>query len=77
MTLMRGHGCVVAGINLQEAVLTAIYLVVNARIQHQTIQMGEVTYLTSGEADLNSQLNQPEVGTDRAWEYLLKRVEDK
>lgn len=76
VALMRGHGCVVAGINLQEAVLTAVYLVVNARIQQQAMQLGDVTYLTSGEADLNSQLNQPPVATERAWEYLLKRVQD-
>jgi len=76
VALMRGHGCVVAGINLQEAVLTAIYLVVNARIQQQAMQLGDVRYLSPGEADLNSQLNQPPVATGRAWEYLLGRVEE-
>lgn len=75
--LMRGHGCTVAGISLEEAVLSSIYLMVNARVQTQSMQLGDVKYLTSGEADLNSQYNQPPVANERAWEYLCKRVQDK
>ena len=65
------------GISLEEAVLSSIYLMVNARVQTQSMQLGDVKYLTSGEADLNSQYNQPPVANERAWEYLCKRVQDK
>lgn len=75
--LMRGHGCTVAGITLEEAVLSSIYLMVNARIQMQSMQLGDVKYLSVGEADLNSQYNQPPVATERAWEFLCKRVQGK
>ncbi len=74
VALMRGHGCVVTGPTIQTAVLTAIYLRVNARLQMDAMQMGEVTYLSPGEIELNSQLNKPKVGDDRAWEYLCARA---
>jgi len=30
VALMRGHGCVVAGASMREAVVTSVYLMVNA-----------------------------------------------
>lgn len=74
VALMRGHGCVVTGPSIQTAVLTAIYLRVNARLQMDAMRMGEVTYLSPGEIEQSSQRNKPKVGDDRAWEYLCSRV---
>lgn len=75
--LMRGHGCVVAGISLQEAVMSALYLMVNARIQMDAMRLGAVTFLSDGEAELTAQANQPEVATKRVWEYLSKRARQR
>ena len=71
--LMRGHGAVVVGGSLRDAVLTAIYLQVNARIDLQARQLGAVKYLSSGEI-ANSFVNLlGENAATRAWEYFERR----
>jgi len=48
--LMRGHGAVIVGKNIIEAVARSVYLEVNARVQAQAMAMGQrVTYLDEGE----------------------------
>ena len=74
VVLMRGHGCTVTGPSIAEAVLTSIYLQVNAQLQLAAIGLGAVTYLTPGEIDASSQINQPRIGTERAWEYYKARA---
>ncbi len=74
VALMRGHGCVVTGPTLETTVLTSIYLRVNARLQREAMQMGDVTYLSPGEIDRSSQTAKPQVGDSRAWEYLCSRA---
>ena len=50
VALMRGHGVVVAGPSIPEAVSRAIFLDVNARVQAQAIAIGgNVKYLGSGD----------------------------
>src|SRR5258708_30212580 len=49
--LMRGHGATVAGKNIRQAVYISVYLEVNARLQKQAMDMGEVKFLTAGEVD--------------------------
>ena len=49
--LMRGHGATVAGKNIRHAVYISVYLEVNARLQKQAMDMGEVKFLTTGEVD--------------------------
>src|SRR5258707_10316483 len=46
--LMRGHGATVAGKNIRHAVYISGYLEVNARLQKQAMDMGEVKFLTAG-----------------------------
>ena len=46
--LMRGHGATVAGKNIRHAVYISVYLEVNARLQKQAMDMGEVKFLTAG-----------------------------
>ncbi len=74
VVLMRGHGCTVTAPSITEAVLTSIYLQTNAKLQRDAMGLGEVTYLTPGEIDASSQINQPPVGTERAWEDFKARV---
>jgi ribulose-5-phosphate 4-epimerase/fuculose-1-phosphate aldolase len=74
VALMRGHGCVIAGLNLREAVLTSIYLKVNAQIQAEAMRLGEVTYLSKGEIEKTSEVVNSENSVNRMWEYWRRRA---
>jgi HCOMODA/2-hydroxy-3-carboxy-muconic semialdehyde decarboxylase len=68
--LMRGHGAVIVGKNIIEAVARSVYLDVNARVQAQAMAMGQrVTYLDEGEVKKRAADPDP---YGRAWE-LWKR----
>lgn len=73
VTLMRGHGCVVAGASIAEVVLTCIYLQRDARLQLQAMPLGEVHYLTEGEAQACAAMMLSPVALERAWEYWAAR----
>jgi len=74
--LMRGHGCVVTGKAVKEAVLTAVYLQVNARIQMDAIRLGgdDVVYLSPGEIQEQESIMFGDLSVNRAWEYLVMRA---
>ena len=64
--LMRGHGAVIVGKNIIEAVARSVYLEVNARVQAQAMAMGQrVTYLDEGEVKKRAEDPDP---YSRAWE---------
>jgi ribulose-5-phosphate 4-epimerase/fuculose-1-phosphate aldolase len=67
--LMRGHGCVVVGATVQDAVFSAFNLRLNAEIMIKVMSMGEtITYLSPGEVDCSGELHsQPNV-QGRTWE---------
>ena len=53
VALMRGHGAVVVGPNIQNAVFRSVYTEMNARLQAQAMTLGgPVTYLDDEEARL-------------------------
>lgn len=69
--LMRGHGAVVVGDSLMQAVGRSIYLQMNARLQAQAIALGgKVTYLEPEE----SRNVQSAFGYDRAWNLWKRDV---
>jgi ribulose-5-phosphate 4-epimerase/fuculose-1-phosphate aldolase len=74
IALMRGHGSAVSGASIQDAVHTAVYLKVNAKLQAEAMRMGgEITYLSEGEiAEMQKQ-----TGHGRAWEYWSRRAGGK
>jgi ribulose-5-phosphate 4-epimerase/fuculose-1-phosphate aldolase len=72
VALMRGHGCVIAGATIREAVMIAIYLQINAALQMEAMRLGEPRYLTPGEVALTGKL--APLGVDRAWEYWRRRA---
>jgi len=71
--LMRGHGATVAGRNIRHAVYISVYLEVNARLQQQAQQMGDVKFLTKGEVD-NVIARTGSFGINRAWENWCRRA---
>ena len=70
--LMRGHGAVIVGKNIIEAVARSVYLEVNARVQAQAMAMGQrITYLDEGEVKKRSEDSDP---YGRAWELWKQQA---
>lgn len=74
VALMRGHGSVVVGTSLKEAVFNAVYTEKNARVQAQAESLGRVSYLTPAEACAAAKTNSSQV--NRAWDYWLEHPTD-
>ncbi len=67
--LMRGHGSVVAGKSVQDAVFITFYLRLNAEVLIKAMSMGEpITYLSPGETDRSGELHSEAAAQGRAWE---------
>ena len=67
--LMRGHGSVIVGKNVQDAIFTAFYLRLNAEVLIKAMSMGgTVTYLSAGEVDQSGELHSRAAAQRRAWE---------
>jgi ribulose-5-phosphate 4-epimerase/fuculose-1-phosphate aldolase len=73
VALMRGHGCVVAGRSLREAVFTAIYTEINAKMLCQAMSMGEAIYLSEGEIAANTK-GRAGFTLERGWENWCREV---
>lgn len=80
--LMRGHGAVIAGRSLREAVLTAVYLRINALVQASAFALaslplaggGGLKTLSPAEIDLAAETQFSPLSLDRAWEYFRRRA---
>ena len=72
--LIRGHGAVVAGESIKQAVMAAVYLQVNAQLVSQALAMGEPEYLSPREIEQSSATQFSPLGLDRAWEYYCVRA---
>lgn len=70
--LMRGHGSTVVGSSVEQAVYRAIYTEINARLQLQATQLGEVTYLNAQEAGKAAAANDTQLA--RAWELWTREI---
>jgi len=72
--LMRGHGAVIAGKTIKEAVVTSIYLMINARIQTVSMAMGNPVYLSPGEIENMTDVQFSPLAMDRMWEAFCLRA---
>lgn len=72
--LMRGHGCVVVGPSIRAAVISAVYLQINARLQAEAMRMGTVRYLSPGEIASFTGRQVGDFHGGRAWEWLVARA---
>ena len=72
--LMRGHGAVVACESLKQAVITAIYLKVDAEVQLQAMAIGTPHRLSDKEVELSTATQFSPLALDRAWEYFCARA---
>jgi ribulose-5-phosphate 4-epimerase/fuculose-1-phosphate aldolase len=73
VSLMRGHGCAVAGTSLYDAVHTAVLLQDNAKLQAAAVRLGEFIPLTPGEVE-KAGSHDTQSRTSRAWEYWSRRA---
>ena len=65
VVLMRGHGSTVIGPTLKHAVYRAIYTEINARLLSESLRLGDVEYLSSGEARATMETNEGQL--ERPW----------
>jgi HCOMODA/2-hydroxy-3-carboxy-muconic semialdehyde decarboxylase len=68
VALLRGHGNVVVGQSVKEAVFRAIYTEVNARLESEALRLGQgqVVFLNEAEAKAAAETNSAQIG--RPWE---------
>ena len=72
VVLMRGHGSVVVGNSIQQAVYRIIYTDVNARLQMDAARLGSITFLSPEEAAKSAANLDAQV--PRAWELWKSRI---
>ena len=71
--LMRGHGATVVGRSVRHAVFISVYLEVGAKLQMQSMAMGEIKFLTPGEVDkITARVT--DYTLNRAWENWARRT---
>ena len=63
-----------AAASLKEAVVTAIYLKVNAEVQLQAMGIGTPRGLSKGEIERSRETQLSPLSLDRAWEYFSVRA---
>ena len=74
VSLMRGHGCVIAGNNVKEVVMASVYLQVNAGLLLESLKLGDIEYLTPGEIKQMSESQLDPKIQHRPWEYWAGRA---
>jgi ribulose-5-phosphate 4-epimerase/fuculose-1-phosphate aldolase len=72
VVLMRGHGCTVVAESLRVAIYRAVYTEVNAKLQMQSMALGEPNFLTQGEADATQVTNEGQAA--RPWNLWLQEA---
>jgi HCOMODA/2-hydroxy-3-carboxy-muconic semialdehyde decarboxylase len=72
--LIRGHGAVVVGTSIERAVLTAIYLEVNAKVLLGALPLGTTEGLSAEEIAKSSAAQFSPLALDRSWEYFCQRA---
>ena len=76
--LMRGHGCVVVGGSIKQAVLNAVYFRINASLVLQCLQIGDdITYLSDGEIELTRKIAYADNSLTRMWDYWSRRCGER
>ena len=72
--LMRGHGSVATGPSIRQAVFRAVYTEQNARMESDALRLGDVAFLSEGEAA--SAMETTATLVDRPWEMWRKKAMD-
>ena len=70
--LMRGHGYAAGADSIKKAVFRTVYAIQNASIQSEAMKMGQVQYLSPGEAIASQETIEKTIG--RPWQLWSERV---
>ena len=70
--LMRGHGYAAGADSIKKAVFRTVYAIQNASIQSEAMKMGQVQYLSPGEAIASQETIEKTIG--RPWQLWSDRV---
>jgi HCOMODA/2-hydroxy-3-carboxy-muconic semialdehyde decarboxylase len=73
--LMRGHGYAAGADSIKKAVFRTVYAIQNASIQAEAMKMGQVQYLTPGEATASKETIEKTIG--RPWQLWSERVKNQ
>jgi ribulose-5-phosphate 4-epimerase/fuculose-1-phosphate aldolase len=73
VALLRGHGNVVVGVGIKQVVFRAIYTEGNARLQAESMRLGEPVYLSEDEARNSAEVNYTQV--DRPWDLWKRKAQ--
>ncbi|SEH64174.1 Class II Aldolase and Adducin N-terminal domain-containing protein [Halopenitus malekzadehii] len=75
--LLEGHGANVVGSTLEKAVVSAVYLSLNAKYQWQAELLGSPRFYTEDQEELQEMTDDiilAERTVNRMWEFLLERL---
>jgi HCOMODA/2-hydroxy-3-carboxy-muconic semialdehyde decarboxylase len=72
LVLMRGHGSTVVADSLKKVVYRAVYTEVNAKTQAEASRLGDVTFLSAGEAEATVRTIDTQVF--RAWDFWKQKA---
>jgi len=72
--LLKNHGCVVVGKSVPQAVLAAICLDKNARVQLETMRLGKTLFIDSEQGRRGAAVFESPLALERAWGYWLARL---
>ena len=72
--LIRGHGAVVVGASIERAVLTAIYLQVNANVCCRRYRSAHPRRLSAERSSARAEAQFSPLALDRSWEYFCQRA---
>jgi ribulose-5-phosphate 4-epimerase/fuculose-1-phosphate aldolase len=77
VTLMRGHGSVVAASNLRALTSACVYLERNAELLLKALALGTVRYLSDGEVERAGATAFSALSIDRAWTTWCRRIGER
>ena len=72
--ILKNHGCVVVGKSVPEAVLAAISLDKNARVQLETMRLGNSLFIDPEQGRRGAAVFESPLSLERAWGYWLARL---
>jgi HCOMODA/2-hydroxy-3-carboxy-muconic semialdehyde decarboxylase len=74
VSLMRGHGSVVAAPSVRAVTSACVYLERNAQLLLQALTLGAVRYLSEGEVERAAETAFASLALDRTWTTWVRRV---
>jgi ribulose-5-phosphate 4-epimerase/fuculose-1-phosphate aldolase len=72
--VLKNHGCVLVGKSIPAAVMAAIHIEKNARVQLETLRFSKTFYIEGEEARRGAAVFDSPLSLERSWGYWLARL---